>query len=251
MRRGGSCTLRHAAGFDDDDRFDPCGGSRGRHEFAGVLDGFDIEQDSSGLTVEREMVKQIGDVDVELVANRNDSRKADRALRRPIHHAGGNGTRLGNQRQISRTRHVRGKTRIEVRARHHDAKTIGSDQPHAIFLRGAFGGLRQRPRAVAKPGGDNQRARRAQLARLIDQARDCRGRRSNHNEFRHKRQFVEVAYRGNPVDLAITRIHQPEFACEFCLVNIPQNGPSDGSLARAGPDQCKRTRRKQIFQTVC
>ena len=163
MGRGGLGALRHAPGFDDDDGLDPCGGARRGHELAGVLDRFDIEQDSSGLAIKREVIKQIGNIDVELVADGNDSGKSHPALRRPIHHASGNGARLRDQRQISRTRHVRGETCIEGYAGHHDAKTIGPDQPHSIFMRGAFGRLRQRARTVAEPGGDDESARRATL----------------------------------------------------------------------------------------
>ena len=114
MGRGGLGALRHAAGFDDDDRLDARGGARRRHELAGVLDRFDIEQDGARLVVQREIIEQIGDIDVELVADRDDPGEADRALRRPIHHAGGDRAGLRDQRQISRCRHVRGKTRIEI-----------------------------------------------------------------------------------------------------------------------------------------
>ena len=116
--------LRHAAGFDDHDRLDPGGGARRRHELAGVLDRFDIEQDRACLAVQREIIEQIGDIDVELVADRNDPGKADRALRRPIHHACGNGAGLRDQRQISRAGHVRGEAGIETGTGHHDAETI-------------------------------------------------------------------------------------------------------------------------------
>ena len=163
--RGRLRALRHAAGFDHDDRFDPCGSARRGHEFAGILDRFDIEQDRPGLAVHREVIKQIGDIDVELVANGNNSGKTHRTLRRPLHHSRGNGTRLGDQRQISRTRHVGGETCVEVCTGHHDAKTIRPDQPHAIFMRGALGSLRQRPRAMAKPGGDNDSACRPAFLR--------------------------------------------------------------------------------------
>ncbi len=125
------------------------------------LDRFDIEQDSSGLAIKREVIKQIGDIDDELVADRNNSGETHCALRCPLHHASGNSARLRDQRQISRTRHVRGETCIEVGTGHHDAKTIWSYQPHSIFLRGALGSLRQRSGAVAKARGDNERARRA------------------------------------------------------------------------------------------
>ena len=102
MGCGGLRALRHAAGFDDDDRLDPRGGARRRHELAGILDRLDIEQDGLRLFVQREVIEQIGDIDIELVADRHDAGKADRALRRPVHHARGNGAGLRDQRQISR-----------------------------------------------------------------------------------------------------------------------------------------------------
>ena len=94
MGRGGLRALRHAAGFDHDDRLDPGGGARRGHEFAGVLDRLDVQQDRTRLAVQREVIKQIGDIDVELVANGNNSGKTYRTLRRPLHHSRGNRTRL-------------------------------------------------------------------------------------------------------------------------------------------------------------
>ncbi len=159
MGRGGLRALRHAAGFDDDDRLDPRGGARRRHEFARVLDRLDVEQDRVRLLIQREVIEQIGDIDVELIADRHDPGKTDRALRRPVHHAGGDGARLRDQRQISLRRHMGGKTRVEIDAGHHDAQAIGTDQPHAIFLRGVLGRVRQRSRAMAEPRTDDDRAR--------------------------------------------------------------------------------------------
>jgi hypothetical protein len=46
------------------------------------------------------------------------------------------------------------------------------------------------------------------------------------------------------------RIHQAEFAVEFCLLDIPENRPTDRARARASPDQRDRPGRKQIFQTI-
>ncbi len=175
-----------------------------------VLDRFDIEQDSSGLAIKREVIKQIGDIDVELVADRNNSGETYRALRCPLHHASGNSARLRDQRQISRTRHVRGETCIEVGTGHHDAKTIWSYQPHSIFLRGALGSLRQRSGAVAKARGDNERARRAPFSCLVDDVGDRGGRRRNCHKFGHKLQFVETTDGADAVDLGIVGIHQPK-----------------------------------------
>jgi hypothetical protein len=92
---------------------------------------------------------------------------------------------------------------IEVCAGHQDAKTIGPYQPHSIFLRGAFGSVRQRPRTVAKPGADNESAFRAPLSCLVDEATYRCGRRSNNHEFGHKRQLAKTVDRRNAVDLGI------------------------------------------------
>ena len=44
--------------------------------------------------IQREVIEQIGDIDIELVADRNDSGKADGPLRRPVHHGRRDGTGL-------------------------------------------------------------------------------------------------------------------------------------------------------------
>ena len=123
-----------------------------------------------GLFIQREVIEQIGDIDIELVADRDNAGKTDGPLCRPIHHARGNGAGLRDQRQISRGRHMRGKARIETDAGHHDAQAIRADQPHAVFLRGPLRRIRQRARTVTEPGADDDGARRTAASRLIDQA---------------------------------------------------------------------------------
>ena len=103
---------------------------------------------------------------------------------------------------------MRGEARIEGHAGHHDAKAIRPDQPHSIFVGGAFGGFRQRSRTMAKPRGDDESACRAALPCVIDETCDRRCRRGNYDEFGDKRQLAEAADRGNAVDFGIMRIHQ-------------------------------------------
>ena len=88
--RGGFRALRHAAGFHHHDRLDPRGGAACGHEFARVLDRLDIEQDRPGLAVARVVIEQIGDIDIELIADRQYPGEANPALRGPVHHAGRN-----------------------------------------------------------------------------------------------------------------------------------------------------------------
>ena len=243
-------TLRHAAGFDHDDGLDPCCGARRRHELARILDGFDVEQDGVGLFVHREIVQEVGDVDVELIADRHDAGKADRALRRPIHHARGDGARLRDQRQISLGGHVRGKARIEAGAGHHDAEAVRADQPHAVFLRGLFRLVRQRARTMAEPCADDERARSTATAGLVDQAGDRFGRRRDDDQFRRKIELAEAIDRRDAIDRGIARIDQPEFALELRFAHIAENGAADGTLARTGTDKRNRIGRQQIFQAI-
>ena len=203
-----------------------------------------------GLFIQREVIEQIGDIDIELVANGDNAGKTNGPLCRPVHHARGNGAGLRDQRQMSRSRHMCGKARIETDARHHDAEAIRTDQPHAVFLRGPLRCIRQRTRTMAEPGTDNDCTRRPAAARLIDQARDGVRRRGEDNEFGCKSQFCDAADGRDAVDLMVTRINKTEFAFEFTFTNIVENGAADRTMARTGPDQRDGLRRKQIFQTI-
>ncbi len=203
-----------------------------------------------GSFIERKVIQQIGDIDIELVADRHDSGEANGPLCRPVDHAGCNGAGLRDQRQISRGWHMRGKTRIETDARHHDAQAIRSDQPHAVFLRGALRCIRQRTRTVTESGTDNDGACRTAAARLIDQACDGTSRRGQDNELRRKSQFCDAADGRDTIDLVIARIDEAEFALELGFANIVENGAADRAMARTGPDQRDGMRRKQILQAI-
>jgi hypothetical protein len=220
--------------------------ARRRHEFAGVLDRFDIEQNGSRLVVQCEVVKEIGDIDVELVANGHDSGKSHAALRRPVHHAGGNGTRLRDQGQISRNRHVRGEACVEACPRHHDAEAIGPDEPYSVSVRSTFDRVRERTGAVAKPRGNNDGTRRPIFSGFIDDAWNCRRRRGDDDEFGHKRQFRQAADRRHAVDFGMMRIHQCEVAFESGLANVSKYGPPDRAPPRTRSHERNRMRRQQI-----
>ena len=242
--------LRHAAGLHHDDRLHARRGTRGRHELAGVLDGFDVEQNRAGLVIHREIVEQIGNIDIDLIADRDDAGEADAALRGPIDHAGRDRARLRNQREISRPRHVRGKTRIEAHAGHHDAQAVRPDQPHAVFAGRSDRGLLQGPRSVTEPGRDDQRARRAASSGLIDNAGNRARRRRDDHKLRHERQLVEAVHRRDAADLGMTRIDEAELSREASLLNVLQNGASNGDRAGARTDERDRTRRQQVLQTI-
>ena len=129
LRRLG--TLRMTAGLDHHHRLDPCGGARRRHELARVVDRFDIKQDRTGAPVEREEVEQIAEIDVDLVAQRDDRRETDAVRRRPFDQARGDGAGLRDQREVAGRRHAGGEAGIELGARRQDAEAVRADEPQA------------------------------------------------------------------------------------------------------------------------
>jgi hypothetical protein len=103
---------------------------------------------------------------------------------------------------------------------------------------------------VTEPGRDDQRARRAAPAGLIDNVGDRARRRGDDHELRHERQFVEAAHRRDAADLGMSRIDEAELPREFSLLNILQNGASNGDRAGARTDERNGTRRQQVLQTI-
>src|SRR5258708_7281411 len=68
--------------------------ARRRHELARVGTRLNVEQDRAGLAVEREIIEQVADIHVELIADRDHGGKADPALGAPFHQSGRDGAGL-------------------------------------------------------------------------------------------------------------------------------------------------------------
>ena len=63
--------------LDDQNRLIARRGTAGRHELAAVGDRFDVEQDRPRLGIAGQIVDDVPEIDVELVAQRKEVRKAD------------------------------------------------------------------------------------------------------------------------------------------------------------------------------
>src|SRR3546814_9576731 len=72
------------AALDDDDRLAAGGNARRRHELAGVGDRFRVEQDGAGVGVHRQVVEQVAEIDIGLVAEGDDLGEADATRRGPV-----------------------------------------------------------------------------------------------------------------------------------------------------------------------
>ena len=143
MGRGGTRTLRVAPRFDHHDGFGAGRSPGGRHELARIVDRLDIEQDGARRTVDREIVETIGEIDVDLVAERHDRRKADFACCRPFDHAGRDRARLRNEREIAGMWRAGREARVQPGARHHHAEAVRTDQPEPVCARRLCGLVRE------------------------------------------------------------------------------------------------------------
>ena len=174
LRRLGA--LRMAPGLDHDDRLDPGCRARRRHELARIVDGLHVQENRTGRPIEREEVEQVAEVDVDLVAKRHDRRKADTVRGRPFDQSRSDGAGLRHESEISRGRHARGETGIELGARRQHAEAVWADQSEAGGPGRFLAGVGQRAGSVRETGGDDDRGRRAFLARRLTMpGTDCGG----------------------------------------------------------------------------
>ena len=144
----------------DDHRLGAGGGARRRHELARVLDRLDVEQDRAGAVIEGEIVEQVAEIDVELVADRGDGREADRRAR-AAHSIMPAAMRAGlrDEREVAGAGHAGGEGGVELGARHHDAEAVRADEAQPAAAGGRLACLGDRARPVAEAGGDDDRRR--------------------------------------------------------------------------------------------
>ena len=132
MGRGGLRPLRMPSGLDHHHGLHARGGTGRRHEFLRVVDGLDVEQDRARAAVGGEEVETVAEIDVDLVAERNDGRKAHMPLRCPFHEARRHRARLGDERQIARLGAAGREARIHFGPRRHDADAVRADDAQSM-----------------------------------------------------------------------------------------------------------------------
>ena len=144
MRSGGSCAIRRTARFDHDNRLVASRRARRRHEFAGMLDRFDIHQDRLRCRIRGEIVEHVAEVDIGRVAERHEMRETDLAGSRPIEQRGGERAGLGHECKIARQRRFMRKTGIESDMRRQQSHTLRAEDAQQVQVRCIQHGLRER-----------------------------------------------------------------------------------------------------------
>jgi len=96
VRSGERAGMRHrrlgaggvASGFDNQHRFGARRSARRRHEFTRVLDRLDVEQNRARAAVKGEVIEQVGKIDIDAVADRDNRGETNAVQRGPFHESG-------------------------------------------------------------------------------------------------------------------------------------------------------------------
>jgi hypothetical protein len=207
--------------------------TRRREELARVADRFDVQQDCAGMAVAGEVIEQVGEVDIERIAERGNGREPKRPARTPFHQRRGNRRGLRDHSEVAGQCRVRGKAGVESRMRRQDAQGVGADDAQAVGAGDAGQLRRRRVGALAHSGVEHDRRRSALLGGGAGEPGHERVRRGDYDQFRRPRQVLDPRHRGDAFDLVEVRIDQSDLAGEAAIDQVAQHRPAGRLLARA------------------
>ncbi len=120
------------AGLENEHGLDAGGGARSRHEAPRVGDAFEMDQDGPGRDVQGEVVQNVAQLHLRKLAHGGNAGEADLPRGRPFEHGGRDRIRLGDESEVARRRHHRGRARVELPPRHDHADPIRADQAQPV-----------------------------------------------------------------------------------------------------------------------
>ena len=210
----------------------------------------DVQQDRPRTAIIDEMVEQIGEIDIDAVADRDNSGESDAPARRPLYQPRSDRTGLRYQRQVARRRRGGSKARIELCPRYLHAEAIGADQPHAGRAGNFLAALRERAGTATEPGGDDDADGRA-FARRRCNGVGHRGRRHSHGDDVGRLWQRVVGFKSpDALDLVIARIDQIDRTWECGLAKIRKHRAAGRCGARRRADDGDRAGREQRLEAI-
>ena len=247
VRGGGFGGSRAAPRLDDDHRLQTRRGAGRGYELPRVDHRLEVEQHRVRRPVAGQHVEQVGNVDVGHVAEGNDRREADAAIRRPVEHRRSERAGLRQERQPALAgREVR-EAGVEPDRRHEEAKRIGSDDPEVMRA----GGVEHRlPQAVLlrHAGGQDDDGTSPARAKFSDEAGDCLGGGGDDRKVRRRRQGRDRREAGQSIDVLVVRIDRPDLAMEAPVADIAHHLLANRTLAWGGADDGERLGAKGEFE---
>ena len=148
---------------------------------------FEIKQNGAGFTIASEEIKQVINVDVQTIPQRNKVRKPHLALLGPVEDGIGDRRRLRNKRQFAAMNRHRRKAGVEALPRRKQAKAVRAEQTHLV----AGGAFKQRG-ILFGDGGENDAGFAPFLPQRFQQLKISAGVSTKHGEIGREGQTVDV-----------------------------------------------------------
>ena len=219
---------RLPAGFDHEHGLCARRSARGGHELARLLDRFDVEKNGASAAVEGKVVEEIGEIDVETVADRDHRRKSDRARRCPFHQSRRDRSRLRDEGKVAGRRHRGGKAGVELDTGYQHSEAVGADEAHPRRPRDRPALIRQRARTVAEPSAENDADWGAFSRCRGHYGWNDGGRHSDDRDVGSRRQLVVAPGCGHFFDRVVARINQIDRTGKTAAAKVSQHGTTGG-----------------------
>ena len=211
---------------------------------------FDIHQDRAGIAIDGEIIEQIAEIDVDGIPDGGHRGEADAVMCRPFDQSGRDRPRLRNQREAAGKRHPASEAGIEPHARHDQPEPIRPKDAQTMGAGRKARRLRERSRAMAKPGADDDGSLHPLRTRRGDDARHLGGGCGDHQHVGGRGDRIEARHRLDAIDLGMARIDQMDRPRKAGIAQVAQCDAPERVLARAGADHRDRFRRHQRLETI-
>ena len=189
------------AGFQHDDRLDARGAAGRRQKLARIADLLQVQQDRPGVRVSGQIVQDIGQIDIDTVAQVDQMTEAEAVVIADVQCGLTDGAGFGDERDLTGEQRLTVQTDVEVVERDVKSLGAGSQHPQQIRLGGVQNRLKQRLALGLRQAArfaDQHRGARAAFAQLPDQRRHLPERPGDDRQRRAERQAGDVAVGERP-----------------------------------------------------
>ncbi|KAF5039384.1 hypothetical protein DSECCO2_544460 [anaerobic digester metagenome] len=187
------------------------------HEGLAVLDLLDVEDDAFGLRVTLHEPEVVDEVEVGLVADRDDGGEPDVLLDAPVNHCVDDGAALGDEGDVAGFRGLVDVGGVDALGGDDQAEAVRADDPRAVTLCDLHDPILECFSSLAhllEPGGDDDHHGDAFLPALLDDARDVLGRDGDDRHIDGVRNIEDGWIRFESLNLRAFVVHRVELSGE-------------------------------------
>jgi len=206
--------------FENNDGLYPSSRARCAHEFARIRDSFNIEENGPCAPVQRKIVEQVTEVDIQRVAQRNDATEARTLGGGPFDHRSYDSTGLRDQRQVASLRGFRDEAGIQSGMGRQKADPVRTDDPKAVLVGHGAALIGEGTWSMTEPCRDDHGRAAANLAGLANDRRNYRGWSRDDHEVGRRGEGGEMRNGRGAVDFRMLGIDDEERSSKATVLQI-------------------------------